>query len=269
MYLPKLNSPQEEPDNFWFYETTFNEHIDFCVWVLQVDGLSVPPFSHHPDGDRTLQNHGLNAESWQAWLARVVIIQDPRLYFHVPNISEELQENELMKKSQIEHMVELGGLSQDEVEQIDWLRFRSYVLKRLEWQEQQYQLAVELLGDLPRNVTSPELWNGDAAVKEKLRELWQRYRSTSTQLKRDMAQEIETGNSSFLEGGILSSSDFQQYQIHLDMLKIYLVEYLEPVVEYAVPPVTILLSQTEGGHNIKNSQMRTQRVVERLIHLSN
>jgi hypothetical protein len=28
----------------------FSEAIDFCVWALQQDGLSAPPFDQHPDG---------------------------------------------------------------------------------------------------------------------------------------------------------------------------------------------------------------------------
>lgn len=35
-------------------ETGFDYVMNFCVWVLEVNGLHVPPFTVHPDGDRSL-----------------------------------------------------------------------------------------------------------------------------------------------------------------------------------------------------------------------
>src|SRR5437764_494196 len=44
----------------------------FCVWVLRRDGLLVPPFDRHQDGDGALRAAGLTAEDWSAWFAAVV-----------------------------------------------------------------------------------------------------------------------------------------------------------------------------------------------------
>jgi hypothetical protein len=49
--------------------------VDFCIWVLEVDGLHVPPFDQHPEGDGSLRAAGLDAEAWQSWLTRVVNLQ--------------------------------------------------------------------------------------------------------------------------------------------------------------------------------------------------
>src|SRR5215469_12418908 len=39
----------------WFCDFGFNLCVDFCLWTLEVDGLQVPPFAHHPSGDGALQ----------------------------------------------------------------------------------------------------------------------------------------------------------------------------------------------------------------------
>jgi hypothetical protein len=49
--------------------------INFCVWVLQRDGLAVPPFDQHPSGDGSLQAVGLDAELWLSWFTETVIGQ--------------------------------------------------------------------------------------------------------------------------------------------------------------------------------------------------
>jgi hypothetical protein len=57
----------------WSFAGGFREpSLDFCLWILQVDGLRVPPFDQHPDGDRSLRTLGLTAEDWQSWFRRVI-----------------------------------------------------------------------------------------------------------------------------------------------------------------------------------------------------
>lgn len=50
----------------------FNDFVDFCIWVLEHDGLRVPPFEHHPQATGALQCQGLTPEIWQSWFERVV-----------------------------------------------------------------------------------------------------------------------------------------------------------------------------------------------------
>lgn len=61
--------------NTWVFREDFSREIDFCIWILEVDGLHVPPFDQHPDGDGSLRAVGLDGEGWQSWLVRVVDLQ--------------------------------------------------------------------------------------------------------------------------------------------------------------------------------------------------
>src|SRR5258708_30030096 len=51
----------------WSCSVSFNPYVDFCIWVLEADGLRVPPFDKHPSGDGTLQAAGLHADEWWSW----------------------------------------------------------------------------------------------------------------------------------------------------------------------------------------------------------
>lgn len=62
--------------NAWSYRMSFDIMVDFCIWTLQIDGLHVPPFDQHPDGDSSLRAAGLTGEDWQAWLLQVLHQQD-------------------------------------------------------------------------------------------------------------------------------------------------------------------------------------------------
>lgn len=61
--------------NAWTFSYGFNMMVDFCLWALETDGLHVPPFDQHADGDGSLRVLGLDGEHWQRWLARVVQLQ--------------------------------------------------------------------------------------------------------------------------------------------------------------------------------------------------
>lgn len=37
-------------ENPWFCRYDFDMEVDFCLWVLEGDGLYAPPFDHHPQG---------------------------------------------------------------------------------------------------------------------------------------------------------------------------------------------------------------------------
>ena len=60
----------------WSIRIGHDTDVDFCLWVLERDGLRVPPFDHHPDGDGTLRAAGLDAASWRRWIAQVVASRD-------------------------------------------------------------------------------------------------------------------------------------------------------------------------------------------------
>ncbi len=60
-----------ESANEWAWHWGFNTCIDFCVWALEVDGLHVPPFDRHAEGNRVLRRVGLTAEAWRAWMESI------------------------------------------------------------------------------------------------------------------------------------------------------------------------------------------------------
>ncbi len=56
----------------WHWSSDAFPPVAFCVRALVLDGLMVPPFDRHPDGDGGLREFGLDAETWSAWLAAVL-----------------------------------------------------------------------------------------------------------------------------------------------------------------------------------------------------
>lgn len=66
----------------WYWSEDACPPLDFCVRALRRDGLRVEPFDQHPDGDRSLREHGLDAAAWRAWVGAVVEAQG-RLGAHI------------------------------------------------------------------------------------------------------------------------------------------------------------------------------------------
>ncbi|MBE9033649.1 hypothetical protein [aff. Roholtiella sp. LEGE 12411] len=77
----------------WGFNYSFNPLIDFCVSVLEFDGLYVGPFSQHQEGSGTLRSRGLDVESWRSWLANVVATQDARLNWHIEDLRSSLSKD--------------------------------------------------------------------------------------------------------------------------------------------------------------------------------
>lgn len=61
--------------NSWTFSGGYSRELDFCIWVLEVDGLHVVPFDQHDGGDGSLRATGMDAKSWQNWLIQVVALQ--------------------------------------------------------------------------------------------------------------------------------------------------------------------------------------------------
>jgi hypothetical protein len=56
----------------WYWSADVFLPLAFCVWVLGRDGLVVPPFDQHPDGDHGLQERGLDPQSWREWVTALI-----------------------------------------------------------------------------------------------------------------------------------------------------------------------------------------------------
>ena len=58
-------------DNFRI-DYGFNYAINFCIWILEIDGLQVAPFNHHPKGNGSLSKKGMDEFSWKNWRKRLL-----------------------------------------------------------------------------------------------------------------------------------------------------------------------------------------------------
>lgn len=56
----------------WYWSGDAFPPLSFCVRALVIDGLAVPPFDRHGDGDGRLRALGLDADMWREWLAAVL-----------------------------------------------------------------------------------------------------------------------------------------------------------------------------------------------------
>lgn len=62
----------------WTLRSDIAGDIGFCVWILQIDGLRVAPFAHHPEGSGHLRALGMTATDWRAWYMGVLGGSPPR-----------------------------------------------------------------------------------------------------------------------------------------------------------------------------------------------
>jgi hypothetical protein len=56
----------------WSWTEDAEPTVAFCVDALVHDGLRVPPFDQHPDGDGALREAGLDVPMWREWLMSVL-----------------------------------------------------------------------------------------------------------------------------------------------------------------------------------------------------
>lgn len=89
------NPPPEHTNPLFCLTTGIGPAIDFCVWVLEQDGLRVPPFDQHPDGDGSLRSRGMTAEAWRAWIKRTALLIDQRRNWQVDLLVMESPEDQL------------------------------------------------------------------------------------------------------------------------------------------------------------------------------
>ncbi|GCE21494.1 hypothetical protein [Dictyobacter kobayashii] len=56
----------------WTLNWSFDPTVDFCLWLLEHDGLQVPPFTAHPITTSSVPEGQLTADEWKNWLVAVV-----------------------------------------------------------------------------------------------------------------------------------------------------------------------------------------------------
>ena len=221
MYAAMFNvemNEQQEP--LGINESDLNLKIDFCVWVLEVDGLRIPPFDKHQGGNKLLQAEGFNADTWREWLSRVVATQDLRL-------------SVLQKPEEwIEMMIKSRNITAS-YEELDIDKLRASLAQEVSLMSQQNPKLIELAQSFSWTSIPPEIWTGESNIGDILQKLWEDY----LRAPRRGASRSHV-NFEFYD-------ELQKYRDHLSYLHIYPVDYPTPV-EYIVPPAAIILSLANG-----------------------
>jgi hypothetical protein len=226
------NANNELEDTLHLFHDIFTLKIDFCIWILLLDGLSVFPFTQHPKGNRMLQKLGLNSESWFAWMKRVVNTRDQRLTRTKTN---------LPPQAYVEEAMALYQVQAKQGKKID------LAAKRVRTEKIVYGYFELEASVYPFGWESPpaDVWAGERKIGEALKELWQEYLELVEEEGRGTAQSGRFG---------LPEELFQQLnRVCQDLfcLHIYQVEYPYPV-GCAVPPNAILLSSACGAAGSSN-----------------
>lgn len=269
--------------NSWSYDEDFNLKIDFCIWVLKVDGLHVPPFDKHSEGNRVLTNLGLEAEAWHSWLLKVVATQDP--YFLDTGTREEYIAWAESDLAVLQKAKSLGKLNIDEYE---YQRRENKIIARI----QKYHLAAEIADPFCRSCDPPGIWMGNSEVGKILWDLWQSYQEMweekntlwveeyiEDQEKREQMSGINQFWHSLIEAGssFFDRKRHRKYQLYkklkqygncLDTLNIYEVDYPFPV-EYLVPPGSIIISVAKGERDTDTYSQRVLQATKNLANLTN
>lgn len=223
----------------------FNCWIDLCIWVLEIDGLRVAPFEHHPEFTGNLQQLGLTPSVWRSWFERVVRLQDPMLQWRGRNQSEaEWVEQEIARSKELTdaYREAVGG----DDNEIDWLANRKALKQHYGLYQQQLAQTIASLNpiltegkleDLALDFDEQTLLRncpGTVELNAHLGRLWKTYEdevevSRYQQLPMRSAQEQIKGQLS-------------EALVGLPSLNIYFTAYASPV-ELLFPPTSVVTSR--------------------------
>lgn len=229
----------------WGLHFNVDKHVDFCVWILSYDGLKVEPFSHHSKGNGHLQNQGLNEENWFMWFQRVIRSQDQRLGWHIENIEHYINKKEGEFALLIEESYKLSPdlMSSYTMESPN---FREMAL----WQEDQFQEAKSLIGNLPsRYNNASELWTDDPEIKKILNHLWEIYDSQRSERTKSIKDVLSLKNSipmTYFNSEMCNN--LKALEGRPDVTRVYQVVYPHKI-EFSVLPCYIIISLENGCIN--------------------
>lgn len=223
---------EEKP---WFCDYSFNMSVDFCIWILELDGLRVPPFDHHPPGNGILQAAGLDADGWRLWLREVVNLQHQQVQAYRQPFMK--LANEWWQSVQ-----EKGGLPQD----VQSETFRQHAEAFKERVTAFQQTRPDVFSPTTLAYNPPAVWAGNPAVGTRLAELWEQYKPISNK-RREWERDLGRRWSQARGDGTSKQvwDDLEPYRTRLDSLFIHFVAYPQPV-DYLVPPVSALLAVANG-----------------------
>lgn len=276
MFNIQFPLPEDPPPLF---EVTYgtNDAIDFCIWVLEQDGLQVPPFDQHPEGDRALRSLLLSATDWQQWVTKVAVLLDYPFGWQVPDPGQ-VRQQIAAQVSQLlaltaEHAPELG------VSPLDAPAFVDQMEQRFYWQQAQYQKEKAVVEALYGDQTPPDpwregviaAWDGSPAVAARLHELHEVYPARQREEAWMIPIDPAIGEMDGRPEMIVDMSNLKQ-RLQLDYealgsLKLRLVSYPYPVA-WAITPNTIVLSPSAEPENVTMLEDRVVVAVEQLIQLN-
>src|SRR5690242_7353003 len=147
-------------NNTWSYSLGVDSKIDFCIWALQQDGLHIPPFEYHPDGDGSLRAAGLNSTGWLQWLYAIV---DQCNQFDAAMRADRASLQAWQKNMDKKTLLQALQASQEK--------------------------NLQRVRGLPR-VDPPGLWSGSLSVRERLQELWDQYNLSIAPLRQQREMEL-------------------------------------------------------------------------------
>ncbi len=271
----KINLTSDEEPQTWVFSHGYDRCIDFFVWVLEVDGLQVPPFERHPEGDRSLRSRGMTAQSWQSWLTKTV------QHLHYGRLLLQ-HEGQIRLWQDVQPRMKQFALDAAKKNNLDLTVVEAKLARHFARQEEAQQKALaaarQAYGDAtPPNVQRdkpPSVWEGEPAVGERLRELWSEFQSNYRQQERPWNWLVNPESEDYepkplQQGGERTDlwTRLKPYHPHLSTLKIYLIAYPQPV-EYLAPPISLLLSAPPESRTRQTLDERVVRAAARLAQLN-
>lgn len=248
--------------------------IDFCVWVLEQDGLRVSPFDQHPDGDGSLRARGMTAETWLDWTKKTALLLDQRLC-EQPDVIER-------RAGVIEQYEQCKALSTAQephafLPQFEHAQLLEQFDRQHQWQLAQREKIAAIVKQVYGEATPPDawddeiaVWNGNPAVAERLYELQQAY---PFQEREQLWLDFNVGADGRIGGPIEVIVDLgtayewvQSELAEYDGAEIHLVAYPYPV-EMAMLPGALVLSQSSERRNQQLFDDRVKKAIHQLILL--
>jgi len=162
-------------------DISFNDLIDFCIWILEYDQLQVAPFDQHPQASGPLQHQGLTPQLWQIWFERVVRSQHPLLTWEGWNTSrsEWVEDRILIDRGMAERLQQSPEWDDSP---IDWEANRAAWGHQYDLYQAQAQAAAEEAQTSPLNwdLLPIDLFPMPEAheLKRSLAALWEQYDET-------------------------------------------------------------------------------------------
>lgn len=235
----------------WNFELNNSPRIDFCLWILQSDGLQVYPFDSHSGGNQELQKIGLNARDWLQWFIKVIRTQDPRL-LGCSSVEEKQKRFEQIQVDDQIFYQESKGLSLSfRNRHLDKDSRRTELETKLNKSLENYRMAAQHAEPFCRYCYPPQIWKGNPEVGLLLQRLWKEYQASYRAIdssKRANKLGLQT-TLEYIIGEIVCHSArrrfLKQIQSHVHetpYLKIIQIYYPDPLT-LLLPPYSIVTSR--------------------------